>query len=200
MPDGPIHPDTVVLKDARALRAYAHPLRLKLVGLLRRQGAMTATQAGEALGESPANCSFHLRQLAKWGLVEEAGGGRGRERPWRATALFTHWSGVDADADTAAAGDLLMSVIVDRYVEQIHSWIDRRSNEPAEWQAAAPFGDVVLHLTADELAQVSKELWATSMRYADRLADPSQRPEGSRPVTMLHLAFPSDSERPSGES
>jgi len=188
------------LTDPRAMRAMAHPVRLALMEALNDAGTLTATEAAERVGESPSNCSFHLRQLAKWGLVEEAGGGRGRERPWRATALFTHWSGVDADADTAAAGDLLMSVIVDRYVEQIHSWIDRRSSEPAEWQAAAPFGDVVLHLTADELAQVSKELWAISMRYADRLADPSQRPDGSRPVTMLHLAFPSDPQGPSGES
>ncbi|HYZ52738.1 MAG TPA: helix-turn-helix domain-containing protein [Streptosporangiaceae bacterium] len=67
------------LTDPRALRALAHPIRVSLVGLLRREGPLTATQAGAMLGESPASCSFHLRQLAKYGLVEEAGGGRGRE-------------------------------------------------------------------------------------------------------------------------
>ena len=63
------------------LRAVAHPTRLKLLGELRRVGPLTATQAGGRIGESPAGCSFHLRQLAKYGLVEEAGGGRGRSRP-----------------------------------------------------------------------------------------------------------------------
>src|SRR5580700_11568611 len=85
-------PRTVTkLSDPRALRAMAHPIRLSLIGVLRREGPLTATQAGELIGESSASCSFHLRQLAKYGLVEEAGGGHGRERPWRATTMFTGW-------------------------------------------------------------------------------------------------------------
>src|SRR6266480_6150204 len=80
---------TIELTDPRALRAVAHPTRLALIGLLRRRGPLTATRAGELIGESAASCSFHLRQLAKYGLVEEAGGGRGRERPWQATAMLT---------------------------------------------------------------------------------------------------------------
>src|SRR5262245_2459399 len=84
---------TVELTDPRALRGIAHPLRLTLIGLLRREGPLTATQAAELLEVSDALASFHLRQLAKYGLVEEAGGGRGRERPWRATALFTELPG-----------------------------------------------------------------------------------------------------------
>src|SRR6516164_10072494 len=79
------------MTDPRALRALAHPLRLSLLGMLRTEGPLTATQAGELLGESSASCSFHLRQLAKYGLVEETGGGQGRERPWRATAMYTSW-------------------------------------------------------------------------------------------------------------
>ncbi|MGH3152377.1 MAG: winged helix-turn-helix domain-containing protein, partial [Streptosporangiaceae bacterium] len=67
----------IKLTDARALRAYAHPVRMKLVGLLRTEGPLTATRAAELLGESTGTCSFHLRQLAKYGLVEEAGGGTG---------------------------------------------------------------------------------------------------------------------------
>src|ERR1700735_4917381 len=71
------------LTDPRAMRAMAHPLRIALIELLSHTGTLTATQASEVLGESPANCAFHLRTLAKDGFVEEAGGGRGRERPWR---------------------------------------------------------------------------------------------------------------------
>src|SRR5260370_30464032 len=78
------------LTDPRALRALAHPIRLALLGMLRSEGLLTATRAGELLGESSASCSFHLRQLAKYGLVEEARGGQGRQPPWRATAPVPH--------------------------------------------------------------------------------------------------------------
>src|ERR1700735_1064515 len=70
------------LTDPRAIRALAHPVRMALLELLAHTGTLTATQASDALGESPANCAFHLRTLAKYGFVREAGGGRGRERPW----------------------------------------------------------------------------------------------------------------------
>src|SRR5687767_14852819 len=85
-------PETVTLSDPKALRAYAHPLRMALVGLLRREGPLTATQAAERLGESVPNCSFHLRQLAKYGLAERVEGADAREKPWRATAQYTTWS------------------------------------------------------------------------------------------------------------
>ena len=69
------------------MRALAHPVRVALLELLSRDGPMTATQAGEVLDESPANISFHLRTLAKYGFVEEAPGGTGRQRPWRRVGI-----------------------------------------------------------------------------------------------------------------
>src|ERR1700683_4857459 len=98
------------LTDPRALRAYAHPVRLKLVSLLRTEGPLTATRAAELLGESSGTCSFHLRQLAKYGLVEEAGGGTGREKPWRATALSTSWEAAPGNPELAAATSMLNTV------------------------------------------------------------------------------------------
>src|SRR5450755_4931197 len=127
------------LTDPRALRALAHPTRLSLVGLLRRDGPLTATKAGELLGESSASCSFHLRQLAKYGLVEEAGGGKGRERPWRPTTMFTQWPDVAEDPEVAAAAGLLTSAIAESYFDQTMRWISARSGEPEEWQQAAHF-------------------------------------------------------------
>src|SRR4051794_26471252 len=78
------------LEDARVIRALAHPLRLALLQLLIVRGPLTASEAGEALGESPASASFHLRTLAKYGYVEEAGAGPGRRRPWRAVRQQQH--------------------------------------------------------------------------------------------------------------
>src|SRR5262245_58937004 len=85
-PDAPEQADEELnLTDPKAMRALAHPVRMALLELLGVAGTITATQASEVLGESPANCAFHLRTLAKYGFVKEAGGGRGRERPWTYT-------------------------------------------------------------------------------------------------------------------
>jgi predicted ArsR family transcriptional regulator len=185
---------TIELTDPRALRAVAHPIRLQLVGLLRREGPLTATRAGELLGESPASCSFHLRQLAKYGLVEEAGGGRGRERPWRATALFTCWPGAARDPELAAASDLLSRVVAERYFEQLMRWIDVRAGERPEWQEAEVFGDRMLYLTSDELAELGRELDALLDRFTERTASRELRPDGSRLVTFIRAAFPQPDE------
>jgi DNA-binding transcriptional ArsR family regulator len=182
---------SIELTDPRALRALAHPTRLQLVGLLRREGPLTATLAGDLLGQSPASCSFHLRQLAKYGLVEEAGGGRGRERPWRATASFTSWPNVARDPELAAAADLLSAVVVERLFERVMQWLEAKPSDPPEWQQAAHFGDSLLLLSSEELAELGRELQAVLDRYADRGASPERRR-----VAAMYFAFPE--ERPGG--
>jgi DNA-binding transcriptional ArsR family regulator len=180
------------LTDPKALRALAHPIRLELVGLLRRRGPLTATRAGELLGESSASCSFHLRQLAKYGLVEEAGGGEGRERPWRATAMFTGWPDVADTPELAAASDLLRAVIAERYFEQLMRWLERRDGEPEGWQEAAHFGDTMLWVTEDELRALASNEQALMAPYLERQTKPELRPPGARLVSYLHLAFPTE--------
>jgi predicted ArsR family transcriptional regulator len=186
---------SIELTDPRALRAMAHPVRLALVGLLRREGPLTATRAGDLLGESPTTCSFHLRQLAKYGLVEEAGGGRGRERPWKATAFFTNWPNVARSSELAAAAELLSAVVADRYFESVMEWLEQKSSEPAEWQEAALFGDTVLFLTAEELGELGREVQELGERYVARISKRELRPPTARPVTFLHLAFPTPERR-----
>jgi helix-turn-helix protein len=178
------------MTDPRALRALAHPLRMALLGLLRTEGTLTATRAGELLGESSASCSFHLRQLAKYGLVEEAGGGRGRERPWRATAMFTDVPTVTDSPELAAASGLFHSLVAEHYYEQMVSWLEARANEPAEWQQAALFGDVFLYLTAAELAELGEQVDLLLDRYVDRTTRPELRPPGARLVTYIQVAAP----------
>jgi DNA-binding transcriptional ArsR family regulator len=68
------------------MRALAHPTRLSLLDHLHDVDQATATECAAAVGDSPSSCSYHLRALARWGFVEAATGGVGRERPWRATA------------------------------------------------------------------------------------------------------------------
>jgi DNA-binding transcriptional ArsR family regulator len=183
-------PREIELTDPRALRALAHPTRLALIGLLRSEGPLTATGAGERLGQSAASCSFHLRQLAKYGLVEEAGGGTGRRRPWRATAQLTHVPNFAASADQAAASELFHTVLAERYFEQLVGWLERQREEPRAWQEAALFGDLILYLTVGELAELGREVDALAERYLERTARHELRPAGARKVTFLRLAFP----------
>ena|SRR5579859_1563373 len=170
------------LTDPRALRALAHPTRLKLVGLLRREGALTATQAGERIGESAASCSFHLRQLAKWGLVEEAPKRRGRNRPWRATAAMTSWKVQTKEQAEAAA--VFSSVVSENYAEELLGWFERMPDEAPAWREAHHFGDLQLHLTAAELNELGQRVWELARSYEQDAR------HGTRRITFLYAAFP----------
>jgi len=187
---------TIELTDPRAMRAYAHPVRMALIGLLRSHGPMTATQAAERLGESSGTCSFHFRQLQKYGFCEEAGGGKGREKPWRATASFTTWSSTPADPERADAEYHLNVVVVQRYFDLIARWLANRGDESPDWQRALGFGDLALPLTADELNGLRDEVQALIRPYVARITGEAEAPEDARRVNLLYFAFP-EPERPS---
>jgi hypothetical protein len=178
------------LDNATALRAYAHPVRMKLILALRTRGPLTATQAGRLLGESSGTCSFHLRQLAKYGLVEETGGGTGREKPWRATTTSTAWDDTPEDPEAAAAAAVLAQALAESYFGQLMRWLQARPDQPAQWQRAAFIGDRFLWLTPDELTTMGEDLLAVTDPYFERMVRPELRPPGSRLVTYLHLGFP----------
>jgi predicted ArsR family transcriptional regulator len=185
-------PRVTRLTDPKALRAYAHPVRMTLVGLLRTRGPLTATQAARLTGESSGTCSFHFRQLAKYGLVEEAEGGTGRERPWRATTMYT---GIEDDVDdpaAAAAGALVRSVLLDMYFERVTRWLDRRGEASAQWRDAAVLGDRFLYLTAGELTDLGLKIEELLDVYADRMERPEARPQDARQVSMMLFAFPEE--------
>ncbi|GIG92994.1 winged helix-turn-helix domain-containing protein [Plantactinospora endophytica] len=180
------------LTDARALRGFAHPLRMTLVGLLRREGPMTATQAAERLDESVPNCSYHLRQLAKYGLAERVEGSDARERPWRATAQVTSWDDTSDDPAMLAAANELHSVILDHYLSRARTHLAQRASEPTEWRAVLGFGDALVHVTSAELTELTRRIEALFAEYDERLTDPSTRPDGSRPVGIIQLLVPTE--------
>ena len=173
------------LTDPRALRAYAHPVRMKLVGLLRTEGPLTATRAAELLGESSGTCSFHLRQLAKYGLVEEAGGGTGREKPWRATTTSTE---LGRDRGHARAGRR------GQHAEHRHGGAVLRAVACAGWRpgrASRPSGrrrpcSATGSSTSPptELAELGRGARAWSDAYFERLVKPELRPPGARQVSL----------------
>src|SRR5262249_46072938 len=125
------------LDDARTLRALAHPVRIAIVEELSLGGPMTATEVGERIGETPTTCSFHLRQLAKYGYVEEAGGGKGRARPWRMTSIGHSIASTHDDPETALAASTLVRLIRERQLDRYRTWRETQATYSREWREAA---------------------------------------------------------------
>ena len=182
----------VELTDPVALRALAHPLRMKLVGLLRTKGPLTATEAAELVGESTGSTSFHLRQLAKYGLVEEAGGGQGRRKPWRATAQFTAWPSMAAAPEAAVAIAAMNSTVAQVYTGLLERWLRTSAAESAEWQEAAGTRDTIIYVTADELVEVTRGIEVLLAGLQERTAHPELRPPGARAIDVITMALPFD--------
>ncbi len=178
------------LTDPRAIRALAHPVRMALLEILAHAGTLTATQASDALGESPANCAFHLRTLAKYGFVEEAGRGHGRERPWRRTHEGIRLSESADDPRTASAAQALSGLMTDIVLDRARDSLARENSWPAEWRRALSQSENLIYLTAEEASQMHAELSEILARHIDRIDHPERRPAGAMPVEVLLISHP----------
>jgi DNA-binding transcriptional ArsR family regulator len=188
------------ITDAKTMRALAHPVRIELLEALILHGPMTATEVGELIGESATTCSFHLRQLSKYGFVEEAGGGKGRARPWKMSSIGMRMSATHDDPETALAAGALVGMFRDRQLKRYQIWRETRTGYPQEWQSAASDGEFVVYLTAAELKELGDELADLMLsRFQDRLTDPAQRPAGALPVEMLFMSYPITAPNPKGD-
>ncbi|WP_234358887.1 MULTISPECIES: helix-turn-helix transcriptional regulator [unclassified Plantactinospora] len=188
MTEQPVEQRPMMISDPQVMRALAHPARLGIMEHLTTTGAaVTATECAEIVGLSPSAVSYHLRELAKFGLVEQAPSrGDARERLWRSSV--GSWgveAGQDASPEARAAQETLIEVYAARDMERIRSWARRIGEEPKEWYDAAQYGGAVLMLTAEELVALNDRIRELMRPYRRReRADP---PEGSRPV-MVHFA------------
>lgn len=183
------------------MRALAHPVRIAIMEALGLGGPMTATEVGERIDESPTTCSFHLRQLAKYGLVEEAGGGKGRARPWRITSLSFSIPATHDDPEADVAATVLSRVAIDRQLARYLNWINTSASYPREWREAADSSAYIFYLTAGELRQLHDEVHSLLKRWfgqGERLTDPTQRPPGSVPVELLVAAYPMELPKAAG--
>jgi DNA-binding transcriptional ArsR family regulator len=168
-------------RDAAAARALAHPLRLRLLDLLRFEGPSTATLLGRQVGESSGSTSYHLRQLARYGFIEEAPGRGGRERWWRFRSRRVTLDG------GGAGGRELLPELLSREAYALDRFLAQRKLLP-EWDAGSFFTTLALRLTAAELAELSTSLEELLGRF--RRAEADDPPADARPVRLLAFGYP----------
>jgi DNA-binding transcriptional ArsR family regulator len=182
------------LTDPRVMRAMAHPLRIQILELLQAVGPMTATQLSERLGESPANCSFHLRTLAKYGFVEEAPGGTGRQRPWQRVPQSVSIKKEDLEPEAHVALEALDRVLRDREAAQIDRWAATRSTYPEVWQRSWFSRMGIARMTADELHELGDKIERLLAPYHERDAA-GDAPQDALPIWLSAYGFPVAPER-----
>jgi DNA-binding transcriptional ArsR family regulator len=186
--EGPIR--ARVISDPRSMRALAHPVRLALLEALGREGELTATRAGELLDESPGNMSWHLQTLAKYGYVEETGGGKGRSRPWRIASFSNRFKTAAEDPEVSAAGEALESVFADQAYSRLREWLVRRASYPFVWRDAAFTSDSIGYLTAGEMSELGDEIAELFGRYRERVLNKQLRPPEAEPVKLVAFGHP----------
>jgi DNA-binding transcriptional ArsR family regulator len=192
-PEAPGERHSLELRDPRALRAMAHPVRLRIMDELTQAGRATATELAEWIGESAANCSWHLRQLAQYGFIEEAGGGVGRQRPWKIAAQSSfHVRTSELDPEMSRAADAATEVLLGRELYAYRAWRESRLKAPQAWQDASFLTHSVVWLTAEELAAFKRDFDVLMERHflTRAAADPSERRPDAQIVRLVTWAVP----------
>lgn len=176
----------VQVTDPRMLRALAHPARLAILEFLVIDGPATATECAEVAGLSPSACSYHLRALARYGLVEEdrQNAADGRQRPWRARVVSLSW-GADSTTPTAArvAGQVLEERVRAQADELRATYRGRQHDYPLDWQHALGSQLDVLHVTPEELNELREQLVGFFGEH--RRLSREQRPPDARRVHVM---------------
>jgi DNA-binding transcriptional ArsR family regulator len=184
------HRSQIDVRDPKAMRALANPLRLNILGLLRRSGPHSVGELSELADAAPGSVSYHLTTLQKFGFVAEAPeyARDGRERWWRAAHRTTHYepSELLGDPESAAAGRVMRQTFVQGHLTEQLAYLDAEPALPMEWVKAATAGDTLAYLTPDELRRLSDEVNALAEKW-DAFRDPDRA--GVAPVRFIYSSF-----------
>ena len=174
------------LTDPAVLDALAHPVRLDVLGHLMSAGPATASQCARAVGDTPSNCSYHLRVLAAHGLVEPDGSGDGRSRPWRATITGFSVEAADPDAEQGVTRLLSAAVELDHHLVREH--LRGRDALPDRWREVDPHTSYGLSLSPAELADVVRRIDEVVRPYLQPTR--TDAPADAEHVHLTVTAFP----------
>jgi DNA-binding transcriptional ArsR family regulator len=180
-------PKRARISDPIVMRALAHPARLTIIEELALGRAGTATEFAVVCGLTPSATSYHLRALARAGLVQEAPGrGDGRERVWQLVSDggIEVGSGPGSDAETMKAEQELVSVWLARSEARTRSWMARWHEESQEWYDATALNEMMIVATVEELIELNRKVAALFRPYAR-----SNRPEPPPESRMLAITY-----------
>ncbi|WP_188191480.1 helix-turn-helix domain-containing protein [Nonomuraea sp. SYSU D8015] len=175
------------ISDPQVLKAVAHPLRVRLLGLLRTDGPATASELGRKLGESSGSTSYHLRELFKYGFIEEDPEQRdGRERRWRPRHRYTSWD--SAEMSATAEGREAVRIIHMRQADLVRRVMEEfdLADWSREWVDVAGMNDHIFTLPPAALREFSHKAEELLNELAARYADD---PAATR-VHVWHGAVP----------
>ncbi|MBT2228579.1 helix-turn-helix transcriptional regulator [Nonomuraea sp. NEAU-A123] len=162
--------------DANALKSFAHPLRLRIYELLDEHGPSTATRLAGLLDQNTGATSYHLRELARHGMIETVPElGKGKEKYWRIVpGGFSYGDpSADASADPEVAGAFafLLDDLIRQRGAELARWREEEATTPEEWVQASGFGRRSMRLTVAETRQMRDEVFEVLEKYravADR--------------------------------
>jgi DNA-binding transcriptional ArsR family regulator len=155
------------IHDAETLRAVAHPTRSKILGLLRYEGPATASELARRLDDASGSTSYHLRQLAKYGFVEEdPEQPNRRDKRWRATYAITSWRRADLadDPEGQEISDALQRRQALKALDHFQRWLARDRSD-RRWEEAGGLSDFLLRLTPSQTLALDTDLMAVIDRY-----------------------------------
>jgi DNA-binding transcriptional ArsR family regulator len=191
MDDSRPDPGRIQLHDAGPMRALAHPVRLRILGMLRVEGPATVGMLAERTGEAAGSVSYHMATLAKHGFVEEAPelARDRRERWWRAAHEVTSWQTAEFvdDPERHAASDALRRAVLETYHRELLGALDAEPTLEPEWVAASDSSDGAAHLTLEEFRELAADLAAVREKWWARGREPR---DGARAVRWITHVFP----------
>lgn len=165
--------------DPRVLRALAHPVRTRILDEIEASGPVRAADVARELGIPANQASFHLRQLAKYGLVEEAPeeGRDKRDRVWRAASRSAMAVNL-TELEGAPGGKAAVRVFRDNKQAWGHHVVDRAfATDHPKGSGMFTASDHALKLTDEEAHQLREELDDLVEAWAERTRgrDPDRR-------------------------
>lgn len=176
--------------DPTRIKALAHPIRLRLLEFLASVPQATATQCAQAIGESVASCSFHLRTLSQHGYIEPAPSHDSKSKPWR-VASKSRQSKFDDDApESLPAISALGTAVVAQSTERLSEVLTALPTLPKEAITRTMLANFVLWLTDDEHAELMEKFMDLCSEYTERGGDESSRPTDASLTHLFMAATP----------
>ncbi|PYB77010.1 winged helix-turn-helix domain-containing protein [Rhizobium wuzhouense] len=174
------------------LKALAHPDRLNILGNLRVSGPSTASLLARRFGLNSGATSYHLRQLEKYGLVEEAPElGNRRERWWHALHETTFYETADLDGDALEAGIAFNQAVLATHMHMMQRAQEAYRGLDTAWRKASTNSDVIIPLNAAAAETLTNRIMGLLME-AKAASPPTgvPLPADTRPVAYVLYAFP----------